>query len=92
VASPAKGSHYDGVREIRAVVSAGIAYRAAIALATLTGCDVIVSWKFAHIVNFKAMTAVDAVNTLWILQRHSALPPDCTVKVVFVCINGLFDI
>ncbi len=40
-----------------------------IALATLANCDVIVSWNFSHIVNFKAMTAVDTVNT------HERLKP-----------------
>lgn len=33
-----------------------------IALATLANCDVVVSWNFSHIVNIKAMTAVDTVN------------------------------
>lgn len=33
-----------------------------IALATLAGCDMIVSWNFSHIVNVRAMTAVDTVN------------------------------
>lgn len=33
-----------------------------IAIATDSGCDVILSWNFKHIVNLRAMTAVDAVN------------------------------
>jgi len=33
-----------------------------IAIATVCGCNVIVSWNFKHIVNLRAMTAVDAVN------------------------------
>jgi hypothetical protein len=33
-----------------------------IAIATVNKCDVILSWNFKHIVNFRAMTAVDAVN------------------------------
>ncbi len=33
-----------------------------IALATLAGCDAIVSWNFSHIVNIRAMSTVDAVN------------------------------
>lgn len=33
-----------------------------IAIATVNGCDVILSWNFRHIVNLRAMTAVDAVN------------------------------
>jgi predicted nucleic acid-binding protein len=33
-----------------------------IAIATVSGCDAILSWNFKHIVNIRAMTAVDAVN------------------------------
>jgi predicted nucleic acid-binding protein len=33
-----------------------------IAIATSENCDVILSWNFRHIVNIRAMTAVDAVN------------------------------
>jgi predicted nucleic acid-binding protein len=33
-----------------------------IAIATVCGCDAILSWNFKHIVNIRAMTAVDAVN------------------------------
>lgn len=33
-----------------------------IAVATVAGCDIILSWNFRHIVNLRAMTAVDAVN------------------------------
>jgi hypothetical protein len=34
-----------------------------IAVATIQSCDVIVSWNFRHIVNLRAMKAVEAVNT-----------------------------
>jgi predicted nucleic acid-binding protein len=34
-----------------------------IAIATANNCDACVSWNFKHIVNIRAMTAVDAVNT-----------------------------
>ncbi|MDR1523003.1 MAG: hypothetical protein LBS29_03545 [Endomicrobium sp.] len=33
-----------------------------IAIATANICNVIISWNFKHIVNLRAMTAVDAVN------------------------------
>ncbi len=46
-----------------------------IALATLASCDVIVSWNFAHIVNVKAMTAVDTVNTFERLKPIRIVSP-----------------
>lgn len=46
-----------------------------IALAALAGCDAIVSWNFAHIVNVKAMTAVDSVNLLERLKPLRILSP-----------------
>jgi len=33
-----------------------------IAIASVNDCDVILSWNFKHIVNLRAMTAVEAVN------------------------------
>ena len=33
-----------------------------IAVATAYGCNIILSWNFKHIVNYRAMTAVEAVN------------------------------
>jgi len=33
-----------------------------IAVATVSGCNAILSWNFRHIVNLRAMNAVDAVN------------------------------
>jgi predicted nucleic acid-binding protein len=35
-----------------------------IAIATVYECDIILSWNFRHIVNFRAMKAVDAINTM----------------------------
>ena len=35
-----------------------------VALATLAGCDLIVSWNFKHIVNFQKIPLFNAVNTL----------------------------
>jgi hypothetical protein len=37
-----------------------------IAIATVNDCDIILSWNFKHIVNLRAMTAVEDVNR----QRH----------------------
>ena len=33
-----------------------------IAVATENGCNILLSWNFKHIVNYRAMTAVEAVN------------------------------
>lgn len=33
-----------------------------IAIATIAGCDAVLSWNFKHIVNLRALNAVDAVN------------------------------
>ena len=33
-----------------------------IAIATVNNCDIILSWNFKHIVNLRAVTAVEAVN------------------------------
>jgi predicted nucleic acid-binding protein len=33
-----------------------------IAIATIRNCDIILSWNFRHIVNLRAITAVEAVN------------------------------
>jgi hypothetical protein len=33
-----------------------------IAIATVHNCDIILSWNFRHIVNLRAITAVEAVN------------------------------
>ena len=33
-----------------------------IAIATAAGCDVILSWNFKHIVNLRAITAVESIN------------------------------
>jgi predicted nucleic acid-binding protein len=35
-----------------------------VALATVSGCDLIVSWNFKHIVNFQKIPLFNAVNTL----------------------------
>jgi predicted nucleic acid-binding protein len=35
-----------------------------VALASVAGCDIIVSWNFKHIVNFRRIPLFNAVNTL----------------------------
>jgi predicted nucleic acid-binding protein len=55
-----------------------------IAIATVHHCDAIISWNFKHIVNLRAMTAVEAVNVqqgyapLRILSPTMILFPDPT--------------
>ncbi|GHV24205.1 hypothetical protein AGMMS49959_19330 [Planctomycetales bacterium] len=46
-----------------------------IAAATLANCDFIVSWNFNHIVNIRAMTAVDAVNAAERLKPVKLVSP-----------------
>lgn len=46
-----------------------------IALATLADCDAIVSWNFSHIVNLKAITAVNAVNLFERLKPIQIVTP-----------------
>jgi hypothetical protein len=46
-----------------------------IATATLADCDFILSWNFSHIVNMRAMTAVDAVNIREMLKQIKILSP-----------------
>jgi predicted nucleic acid-binding protein len=46
-----------------------------IALATLAGCDVIVSWNFAHIANVNTIIAVHTVNKLEGLKRIHIVSP-----------------
>jgi predicted nucleic acid-binding protein len=41
-----------------------------IAIASINNCNAIISWNFRHIVNLRAMTAVDAVN---LKEGHSLL-------------------
>jgi predicted nucleic acid-binding protein len=35
-----------------------------IAVATVSGCDIIVTWNFKHMINFNAIRVVDAVNRM----------------------------
>jgi predicted nucleic acid-binding protein len=41
-----------------------------IAIATVCGCDIVLSWNFRHIVNLRAIKAVEAVN---IRESYNAL-------------------
>jgi predicted nucleic acid-binding protein len=51
-----------------------------LALASVNGCDVVLSWNFKHIVNLRAMTAVDAVNTLQGYKQVRLLSPTMLLK------------
>jgi hypothetical protein len=46
-----------------------------IAIATVFGCDVILSWNFKHIVNLRAIIAVEAVNIQECYQVLRILSP-----------------
>jgi predicted nucleic acid-binding protein len=46
-----------------------------IAIATVFGCDIILSWNFRHIVNLRAITAVEAVNIQECYQVLRIMPP-----------------
>ena len=51
-----------------------------IAIATVNGCDIILSWNFKHIVNIRAMTAVDAVNIKEGYKHIRILSPSMMLK------------
>ena len=46
-----------------------------IAIATMANCDVILSWNFRHIVNLRAITAVESVNIQEGYRTLRILPP-----------------
>ena len=46
-----------------------------IALASVYNCDVLLSWNFRHIVNLRAMTAVDATNIQEGYRTLRIMPP-----------------
>ena len=46
-----------------------------IAIATVSNCDILLSWNFRHIVNLRAMTAVEAVNIQECFRTPRILPP-----------------
>jgi len=46
-----------------------------IAIATIHNCDIILSWNFRHIVNLRAITAVEAVNIQEGYRTLRILPP-----------------
>jgi hypothetical protein len=56
---------------VEAIVTAGSREDALhVALATVSGCDMIVSWNFSHIVNYRKIPRYNAVN---ILQGYRAI-------------------
>jgi predicted nucleic acid-binding protein len=50
-----------------------------VALATVSGCDMIVSWNFSHIVNFRKIPLYNAVN---VLQGYGSLQIYSPLEVV----------
>ncbi|GHT00511.1 hypothetical protein AGMMS50276_26480 [Synergistales bacterium] len=51
-----------------------------IAIATICECDVILSWNFRHIVNMRAITAVDSVNIYQGYRTLRIMPPTMLLK------------
>jgi len=50
-----------------------------IALATVLGCDIIVSWNFKHFVNIKTISRVQAINQLQGYPEIKILPPSMII-------------
>jgi len=50
-----------------------------IALATVFGCDIIVSWNFRHFVNIKTISRVQAINQLQGYPEIKILPPSMII-------------
>ena len=46
-----------------------------IAFAVVNDCDVIVSWNFKHLVNYRTISKVKAVNTINQYREISIMPP-----------------
>ena len=51
-----------------------------IAIATITGCQYIVSWNFKHFVNIKTINKVQAVNKLMNYNEINILPPSMMLE------------
>ncbi|WP_417909734.1 type II toxin-antitoxin system VapC family toxin [Candidatus Electronema sp. PJ] len=51
-----------------------------VALATVSGCELIVSWNFKHIVHFDKVPKYNAVNTLHDYSVISIYPPSSVIS------------
>jgi predicted nucleic acid-binding protein len=51
-----------------------------VALATVSGCELIVSWNFKHIVHFDKVPKYNAVNTLHDYSAISIYPPSSVIS------------
>jgi predicted nucleic acid-binding protein len=51
-----------------------------IGIATACGCDIILSWNFRHIVNFRAMKAVDVINIMEGYRLLKILSPSMLIN------------
>lgn len=51
-----------------------------IAIATVNNCDIILSWNFKHIVNLRAITAVEAVNIQEGYRIVRIMPPSMLLE------------
>nr|VFJ67444.1 MAG: Predicted nucleic acid-binding protein, contains PIN domain [Candidatus Kentron sp. DK] len=69
-----------------AYLSAGIVTRKSmddathVALATISGCEMIVSWNFKHIVHFQKIPKYNAVNTLNGYHSVNIYPPSSVIS------------
>nr|VFJ66479.1 MAG: Predicted nucleic acid-binding protein, contains PIN domain [Candidatus Kentron sp. DK] len=69
-----------------AYLSAGIVTRKSmddathVALATVSGCEMIVSWNFKHIVHFQKIPKYNAVNTLNGYYSINIYPPSSVIS------------
>lgn len=62
-----------------------------IALATISGCDIVLSWNFRHIVNLWAMTAVEAVNIKEGYGAIRILSPTMMLEEGGQMVKAMFD-
>ena len=53
-----------------------------IAFAVVNNCDVIVSWNFKHLVNFKTIDKVRIVNTIQRYKEIGIIPPTMLIEEV----------
>ena len=51
-----------------------------VALATISRCDMIVSWNFKHIVHFQKIPKYNAINTLNELKPINIYPPSSVIS------------
>jgi len=73
--TPAAVALRDAYLDAGVLTQKSIEDAAHVALATVLGCQVIVSWNFKHIVNFQKIPKYNAVNELSGYPRLDILSP-----------------